>query len=254
MRHSRRIAAALTVLAAVTTTAACGTAQSPAAAPAPVKAVATVSATATATATATQVRATAPAMVRKPGTDPGVYAAKPRIKVGPASQFMLSPAEQRSAAVWLDGFMHRSHLDFSKLPSTRTPGLWTAEMTPKRHAGFAKAVKDKVPTFGTIWSAEDRSMMRATKVSEYTITARRDYMAADYQEGAAFLVRMVVDYDVYGDGTTERPDTKGRLITSLTIGVVPGSNGHRWQMASWDYEGGSSSWQRLDETGHWVKW
>ena len=250
MRNPRRTAATLTMLVAITTSAACGATKSPAAQPVAAKTTAgsTVSTTTTPNTTATA------AMSRNPGTDPKVYAAKPKIKTGPASQFMLSPAEQRSAAVWLDGLMHRSHLDFSKLPTKRTAGMWVAEMTPKRHAGYAKAVKDKVPTFGNTWSAHDRTMMRATKVSEYTITAKRDYMEADYQEGAAFLVQMAVDYDVYGDGNPEHPDTKGRLITNITVGVVPGHDGHRWQMASWFYEGGSSSWQRLDETGQWVKW
>lgn len=257
MHSVRHAAAALAALAAITV-AGCGTAASPTSAPAATASTTTSKASSDTNATATATPATpdvaATTADHKPGTtSPKVYSAKPKVKTAPSSQVMLSAAEQRSAAQWLDGLMHRSHLDFSKLPTKHQANMWTNDMTPKLHAAFAKDVKNGVDTFGLRWSAEDRSHMRATAVPEYTITAKRDYMERDYAEGVAFLVRTVEDFDMYGYGE-DGQDVKGRLVTNLTVGVVPGYNGHRWQIATWFYEGGGSSWMRQDDKGDWVQW
>ena len=95
------------------------------------------------------------------------------------------------------------------------------------------------------WNTQERARLHATGVSTYTITARRDYMESDYQEGVAFLVRMVMDFDVY-DGQTL---TKGRLIKIVTVGVVPGHGGHQWQMAAWSYDGGGWQHRELGQVG-----
>lgn len=259
MRILRHTALTLAAAAMVTATAACGAASS---ANAPTSsnakpAAATTTAAPSSTTTTTPVAGAVPPLTFTPGTDDAVTNAKPKVTVAASSKVGFSQAQQRAAAAWLNGFYHRSHLDFSSLPAVRTTKTWAGDMTPVRHAGFAKAAKAKSPTFGQTFSATEKDNIRAEAVPAYTMVAKHSYQDDSGRAGMTFLVHSMETFAIHPNGKEKGWDTdyKARLTTSVTVGVVPGPDPvHPWVMGSWFYEGGGSLWERQDATGAWVRW